>query len=453
MDVYAPTVSMSALFTMLGIFAKEGLKLWTGDVPGAFLHSELDPDPEVKATSHVMVLDRMTTKHLLILEPKYQEFVRKDGTMLVKLNKALYGLIEAPRRWHETATDKLISIGFKQSSIEPCLYIYRRGDVMCYAVRYVDDVFYATNSKEFSDYLQFELNKDFPGIKWKGGLEQEYVGMEMAFLSDRSVEIKMTGINDLIESTNTIGFADSPAGDHLFTVKSEEEAEYLDKASAKAFHTTVAKCLYLGKRIRPDILTTVSFLCTRVLKPDQDDYAKLMRLLKYINKTKDESLRIKVTDDMQITAYIDASYAVHPDMKSHGGLCITLGEGSVLSKSYKIRMNTKSSTEAELIAASDNLGEAMWLRELLESIGYNPPPVRFLEDNMSTIRLIKNGRPESDASRHISIRYFWINWVYETKQAILQHCPTVDMVADLLTKPLHGDMMKRLRDKLLGVAE
>jgi hypothetical protein len=134
-------------------------------------------------------------------------------------------------------------------------------------------------------------------------------------------------------------------------------------------------------------------------------------------------------------------------------MCITLGEGSVLSKSYKIKMNAKSSTEAELIAASDNLGEAMWLRELLESIGYNPPPVRFLEDNMSTIRLIKNGRPESDASRHISIRYFWINWVYKTKQAILQHCPTADMVADLLTKPLHGEVMKRLRDKLLGVIE
>ena len=42
----------------------------------------------------------------------------------------------------------------------------------------------------------------------------------------------------------------------------------------------------------------------------------------------------------------------------------------------------------------------MWLRELLESIGYNPPPVRFLEDNMSTIHLIKNDRSESDASRH-----------------------------------------------------
>ena len=266
-----------------------------------------------------MALDRMTTKHLLILEPKYQEFVRKDGTMLVKLNKALHGIIEAPRRWPETATDKLIRIGFKPTHIESCLYVYRRGDVVCFAVRWVDDVFYATNSEEFSQYLQFELENDFPSIKWKGGLEHEFVGMEIAFLLDHRVVIKMTGyINDLIESTNTIGFADSPDGDHLFTVKSEEEAEYLDKESAKAFHT-VAKCLYLGKRIRPDILTTVPFLCTRVLKPDQDDYAKLMRLLKYILDSEDDSSTLH-DNTVYNTAYdpddnvYDVYYDVHEEM-------------------------------------------------------------------------------------------------------------------------------------------
>ena len=210
------------------------------------------------------------------------------------------------------------------------------------------------------------------------------------------------------------------------------------------------KCHYFAKRMRFDILTAVAGLATRVQKPDLDDKVKLNRLLCYLNKTKEHVLKIRIDPAMQITAYIDASYAVHSNMKSHGGMCITMGSGCILAKSYKIKLNTKSSTESELVAASDNLGEALFIREFLTLLGYKLPPVLFLEDNMSTIALIKNGRPESDASRHIKIRYFWVHHRAEVGDVIVQHCPTEDMLADVLTKPLQGAMFKKLAKGLLG---
>jgi hypothetical protein len=121
----------------------------------------------------------------------------------------------------------------------------------------------------------------------------------------------------------------SPALNTLFKVR---ETELIDSGKKKEFHSAVAKLLYLAKRTTPDILTAVSFLTTRVNKPDIDDWNKLQRVLKYINGTKD--LRIILRPDKKkvgINAYFDASYGVHEDGKSHSGLYIALGEGPILS--------------------------------------------------------------------------------------------------------------------------
>jgi hypothetical protein len=63
----------------------------------------------------------------------------------------------------------------------------------------------------------------------------------------------------------------------------------VEETDRKFFHTVVAKLLYLGKRIRPDILLTVSFLCTRVTKVTERDMIKLKRLVNYVACIKDVS--------------------------------------------------------------------------------------------------------------------------------------------------------------------
>ena len=121
------------------------------------------------------------------------------------------------------------------------------------------------------------------------------------------------------------------------------------------FHKFVAKLLYLSKRVRPDISVAVSFLCTRVTKATAEDERKLDRVMKYLNGTKTAGVCLGGSEPLQVTAYIDASYGVHADGKSHSGLDITMGHGPVLCRSAKQKIVTKSSTESELVAVSDEI--------------------------------------------------------------------------------------------------
>ena len=101
------------------------------------------------------------------------------------------------------------------------------------------------------------------------------------------------------------------------------------------------------------IQTAVSFLCTRVTEPDKDDYKKLWKMLQYLRATRRLYLTLKADDLRVIKWWVDASYAVHPDMMNHTGGTMTLGRGGVYSTSTQQKLNTKSSTEAELFGADD----------------------------------------------------------------------------------------------------
>ncbi len=85
------------------------------------------------------------------------------------------------------------------------------------------------------------------------------------------------------------------------------------------------------------------------------DWAKLQRVLEYLNGTLDEFLVLGADDMGIMKTWVDASYAVHGDMKSHTGGVVSFGTGATMSKSSKQKLNTKSSTEAELVGASDYL--------------------------------------------------------------------------------------------------
>jgi len=86
---YSPTVSMPALFTLLAIAAHDGKTVWCVDVGTAYLNAMLPPDEPVQ----LMHLDRECSAVLCWLKPEYKQYLRDDGTMIVEIQKALYGLI------------------------------------------------------------------------------------------------------------------------------------------------------------------------------------------------------------------------------------------------------------------------------------------------------------------------------------------------------------------------
>ena len=90
----------------------------------------------------------------------------------------------------------------------------------------------------------------------------------------------------------------------------------------------------------------------------------------YFNGCPELGIILRADDGIQVLAHIDASFAVHSDMKSHTGGFITLGSGPVYVSSKRQTLVTKSSTEAELVGLSDVLPQVLWTREFLIGQGY-----------------------------------------------------------------------------------
>lgn len=202
--------------------------------------------------------------------------------------------------------------------------------------------------------------------------------------------------------------------------------------------------------VRPDMLTTNAFLASRVQEPTENDWEKLERLLKYLNGTKTLGLALSADKDLSVLAYVDASYGVHWDAKSHTGALISLGKGAIYSKSSKQKLVSKSSTEAELIGLSDSFTQAIWTRDFLIEQGYKVGPATVYQDNKSTIALAEKGRSTSDRTRHIHIRYYFVKDRIDSGEVRIEYLQTDLMLADILTKPLQGELFRRLRDQLLN---
>ena len=175
------------------------------------------------------------------------------------------------------------------------------------------------------------------------------------------------------------------------------------------FHLVVAKLLWIMKRARPDLETSVSFLWTRVMKSDNDDRKKLRRVLACVKSTIDNIRTISADDLLKVYMMIDAAYTVHNDMRSHTGGEMSIGRGVLHYKSSKQKLNVKSSTKAELIGTSDYIPYNLWLMMFMSKQEYSIKNNVLYKDNQRQILMLKNRRNLCTRnSRHVHIRFFFV---------------------------------------------
>ena len=246
-----------------------------------------------------------------------------------------------------------------------------------------------------------------------------------------------------------LGRVANPGNSQFFKVKSSSKP--LEGAKADIFHSTVAKLLFAGKRGRPDLEPYIAYLCTRVSKSTNDDWNKLKRVLQFAKQTVNDKRTIGAKSLTDLYTWIDAAHATHPDMRSHTGGMMSLGHGAIHCRSSKQRLNTKSSTESELVGMSDYLPYNIWTKMFMEEQGYALKSNTIFQDNMSTIKMSTNGRNSCTGnSRHIDIRYFFVVDRVKKKEMQIRHCPTTMMIADNFTKPLQGKLFHTLRNIIMG---
>ena len=317
----------------------------------------------------------------------------------------------------------------------------------------MDDIIVTCKNKKIVRDLNENLKEKYKDTTYHDDKVLSYLGMLLDNSNDEYLEISMPSfIKALIEESgiDINSKSDTPASTNLFEIN--EDAVKLDKNEREDFHTLVAKLLYLSKRGRPDVLLPVTFLCTRVQSPDVEDKKKLIKVLKYLNTTVELGLRIHRCEEgkYDICVYCDASFATHKDYKSHTGAVITVGKSPVFYKSCKQKLNSKSSMESEMIALSDVLPQAMFVSYFLEDQMSQQCIPTFMEDNMSAITMLKNGRALAESTRHINIRYFLLSDYLLQGKADIKYINTSDQVGDFYTKPLVGDLFLKHRDTIMG---
>ena len=129
-----------------------------------------------------------------------------------------------------------------------------------------------------------------------------------------------------------------------------------------------------------------------------------------------------------------------------------MGRGFPIFSSTKQKINTKSSTETEIVGVEHFISAILWTRYFIAAQGYNARDNRLHQDNKSSILLENNGKASSSKrTKHINICYLFITNRVNNGEVSLVWCFTEDMIGDYMTNPLEGAMFRNFRDQIMGV--
>ncbi len=310
-----------------------------------------------------------------------------------------------------------------------------------------------TVNDDFLKWLQDMYGEDGIGtVKAVRGTKHDYLAMILDFSEPGVLKLNMIDyvrqmINDF---PYELGKTKCPWSESLFKV--DETSKLLDVKRKKIFHTFVMKGMFLCKRARQDIQPAVTFLASRTGESTEQDWTKLLRMLSFLKCTMEDVMVLSADDTQRLYWYVDAAFAVHHDMRSHSGAILSLGGGTVMSGSTKQKINTRSSTEAELVGIDDYLSKILWSKRFIEAQGFMLNGNMVAQDNTSTVRLEVNGRTRAGRrTRHLDIKYFYAYDLNKRNEIICKYCPTDDMLSDYMTKPLVGAKFRKFRNLIMNI--
>ncbi|KAJ9516322.1 hypothetical protein QJQ45_001053 [Haematococcus lacustris] len=212
-----------------------------------------------------------------------------------------------------------------------------------------------------------------------------------------------------------------------------KEGDALDTAH-HSYSALVGSLLYLSCCTRPDIAYAVGALARHMASPTQQHWAAAKTVLSYLKGTASQGLVFGGNDSLQ--GYCDADYAGDKDTaRSTTGYVFTL-HGAAISWSSRLQPTVAMSTaEAEYMAASGAVKEAVWLRKLMQHLGLPGSCVNIMCDNQAALQLLNN--PMASArSKHISVHHHFARERAARGEVMFTYCSTSEMAADVMTKPL-----------------
>jgi hypothetical protein len=367
-----------------------------------------------------------------------------DGTGRVcLLYKALYGLKQAPRAWHEHLHEQLSQLGYSVSVADPGLYVCSKvgpdGERVLLLV-YVDDMLLASPSSAAVQEAKEMLLSIFDARDL--GAVRDFVGMH----TERDVEqgsITISNERMIADLLSRYGMSNANGRQVPMskgTVLSKDGGEQLDQR-IYPYSALVGSLLYLAVTVRPDISYTVGVLSKYMSNPTVGHWHVAKGVLRYLAATP----RVGITyggssRGIGLQGWCDADFAGDSDTRrSTTGYVFTIAGGAVSWASKRQPTVACSTTEAEYMAASAAAREALWLKKLVADLGLPVETVPIGCDNQAALSLLHNP-VLSDRSKHIDVHHHFVRERVALGEVAYGWCPTKEMAADVLTKPLAADM-------------
>ena len=313
------------------------------------------------------------------------------------LLNSLYGLKQSARRWNKTFDKFAQQFNLLPSVADPCVYysndVQHPEKVETILGIFVDDGFVcSTDVDKLESILQY-LDRVFKITRGDMGY---YIGLEVH--QDQHLGPTFLHQHRYIQHTlQRFGLADSysvstPADPNVILSIVPDESE-TTKLLSVPYKEAIGCLMFISLLTRPDITYAVNNAAKFCEKPRNIHWTAVKRILRYLKGTLDFGIVYQRTSTTpKLTRFCDADYGGDIDTRrSRSGYVFKLGSSLIAWSSQGQKCTTQSTTEAEYIVACMATKEAIWLRRLLQSIGYTQTdPTPLFGDNQSAIRLVKN---------------------------------------------------------------
>ena len=424
-QVFAPVVRQTTLRLLMTIAGSKNYRVKHYDIKTAFLYGDLQ-------------------ETIFMKQP--QGFKRHGQENLVCcLKKSLYGLKQSARAWNQRLDGVLCKLGFKAAKSDPCLYTKTINNKLMYISIYVDDIIIAFDDEDEIRQIGRQLSEQFEITDL--GDARHFLGIEIERNMDGTYSICQRNYIKKVLDRFGLSWAKGSSFPMDPGYAKAEKGENLP--DNHEYRQIIGSLLYLSINSRPDISAATSILSRKVSCPNTLDMNEAKRTLKYLRTTIDYKLKLGDCSLSGLVGYADSDWAGDKtDSKSMSGIIFKYNGASISWMSRKQPCVSLSSTEAEYIALSEAIKEFSWLKSLLDDFGENLDfPITIFEDNQGCIKLA-NSEGMGRNTKHINTRYNFVKEYVAAEEVKLQYCPTENMLADLLTKPLHGTKMGIFSSKI-----
>ena len=430
-ETFSPTARMNSIRMISQIAIENDLEIHQMDVKAAYLNAPIDCDVYVK-------------------QPEGYVKGEQNGLVL-KLKKSLYGLKQSGRNWNNTLDTFLKEEGFQRSLNDPCFYT--RSDNV-YLVHWVDDIIIAAKScilKSVKTSLKkrFEM-KDLGEVSYFLGIEFETETNRLSMCQSRYISKILTRFRMDDCKPRSTPCEMNPT--HKIT---EYDNVPLNEQHLKRYRQIVGSLIYVMTATRPDIAYIVTKLSQYMSCATQYHMTMAKQTLRYLKGTINDKLIFRKSDKpFEIIGFSDSDWAGSiEDRKSITGYSFKITEdGPFISwRAQKQQTVALSSCEAEYMALCSAVQEGKYLMSFLnEILDQNQTQFSLFCDNQGANALAKNP-VNHKRSKHIDIKYHFVRDEVSREKLCLLYVPSCENVADIFTKPVSMDKLRKFKPLLMGI--